>query len=131
MTDRVLILVADDDPDILELITFGLRRAGYETLEASDGAHALELAADHDPDLAVLDVMMPLMDGCEVTRRLRAAATTKEMPILLLTALAEESAAERGLAAGADAYMKKPFSPRLLAERVDALVAGRNGDRKG
>lgn len=131
MNARPLVLVADDDPDILELVAFGLTRAGYETISARDGAEALELVALRRPDAAVLDVMMPLLDGCEVTRRLRASAETKTLPILLLTALAEDAQAARGLEAGADAYVKKPFSPRGLVERVGELLDGRNGDSGG
>ncbi len=131
MSDRPLVLVADDDPDILELVLLGLNRAGYATVPARDGAEALEVAAARTPDVAVLDVMMPHMDGCEVTRRLRATPATSSILIVLLTALAEDSEAERGLAAGADAYMKKPFSPRVLADRVKSLLDGRNGNSDG
>jgi len=131
MTPRPLVLVADDDPDILELISFGLERAGYETVSARDGAEALELAETRRPDVAVLDVMMPRLDGCEVTRKLRADEATSAMPILLLTALAEDSHAARGLAAGADAYLKKPFSPRVLADRVREPLDGENGNGSG
>lgn len=131
MTNRPVVLVADDDPDILELIAFGLERAGYEILSARDGVEALELAGTRTPDVAVLDVMMPRMDGCELTRKLRGAEATSSMPILLLTALAEDVHAARGLAAGADAYLKKPFSPRVLAEQVRELLHGRNGNGSG
>ena len=86
-----VVLVADDDPDILALVRFRLEREGYDVVSAADGQAALELALDHTPDLAVLDVMMPRLDGYEVTRRLREHEATKGMPIILLTARVGES----------------------------------------
>jgi DNA-binding response OmpR family regulator len=123
VNDRALILVADDDPDILELVSVTLEREGYEILLASNGEEALELARQRLPDLAVLDVMMPRLDGCEVTHFIRTIDATSGMPVILLSAFAEETQAARGLAAGADAYVKKPFSPRALSAQVAALLA--------
>ena len=125
MSRRPLALIADDDPDILLLISLTLERDGYEIEVAHDGAGALEAALARVPHLVVLDLMMPGLDGCEVTRRLRAADATKDVPILILTAFAEESQAATALAAGADAYVRKPFSPRDLLAKTASLVLER------
>jgi DNA-binding response OmpR family regulator len=119
---RPLVLVADDDPDILMLVRFPLERAGYGIVSASDGQTALDLALAHEPDLAVLDVMMPRLDGYEVTQRLREHEATRAIPVILLTARVQETDLERGFAAGADDYMAKPFSPTELGARVQAAL---------
>lgn len=124
-TSAPRILVADDESDILELIVYRLTRSGYEVLSAGDGEAALELALEHVPDAAVLDVMMPKLDGYELTRRLRAEAATRAMPILLLTARVQEADISRGFEAGADDYIKKPFSPEELVARVRAILGRR------
>jgi len=123
--EQPVVLAADDDEDILELIVFRLERSGYTVLQASDGAQALELARSSRPDLAVLDVMMPKMDGFEVTRRLREDEATSKMPIILLTARSQEADVERGFDAGADDYIRKPFSPQELRSRVQAILGRR------
>jgi two-component system, OmpR family, alkaline phosphatase synthesis response regulator PhoP len=120
-----VVLIADDDPDILELVSLTLERDGYEVVRARNGEEALRLAAEREPHLAVLDLMMPGIDGCEVTRRLRAAENGRSLPILILTAFAEDRQAARALDAGADAYMKKPFSPRELLAKAGSLVLER------
>jgi DNA-binding response OmpR family regulator len=119
---RPLVLVADDDPDILALVRFRLERDGYEVLSALDGEMALDLALARTPDLAVLDVMMPRLDGYEVTRRLREHGPTTTIPIILLTARVQEPDLERGFEAGADDYVTKPFSPQALGERIQAAL---------
>jgi DNA-binding response OmpR family regulator len=119
---RPLILVADDDPDILALVRFRLERDGYEVLSAPDGETALDLALARTPDLAVLDVMMPRLDGYELTRRLREHGPTTGIPIILLTARVQEPDLERGFEAGADDYVTKPFSPQALGERIQAAL---------
>lgn len=116
------VLVVDDDPDILALITTRLTRVGYRVLTARDGAEGLKLALEHVPDVVVLDVTMPLMDGYEVTSELRRLEKTRAVPVLLLTARAAERDVERGFAAGATDYLTKPFSLQELSTRVDALV---------
>ena len=116
------ILVVDDDADILALVTTRLTRAGYRVLSARDGAEGLALALEHVPDVVVLDVSMPLMDGYEVTSELRKVEKTRNVPVLLLTARAAEHDVELGVAAGATDYLTKPFSPQELATRVAALV---------
>ena len=120
-----LVLVADDDPDILTLVGFRLERAGYEVLPARDGEEALALALEHQPDLAILDVMMPKLDGYEVTQRLRSNQATSGMPVILLTARVQEADITRGFEAGADDYIKKPFSPQELRARVQAILGRR------
>jgi len=122
---KPLVLAADDDPDILSLVVFRLERAGYEVLTAPDGDEALRLALERKPDLAVLDVMMPKLDGYEVTRRLRAHESTSRLPIILLTARVQEADITRGFEAGADDYIKKPFSPQELRARVHAILGRR------
>jgi len=117
---RPLILVADDDEDILELVR--LSRSGYDLLCAANGDEALRLACSRLPDIAVLDVAMPGLDGCEVVARLRAEAATSAIPTILLTARARPADVETGLASGADDYVSKPFSPELLQARVAALL---------
>jgi DNA-binding response OmpR family regulator len=122
MDPRQTVLVADDDPDIQSLVVLRLERSGYRVLRASDGQEALDLALSELPDLAVLDITMPKLDGCEVTRSLRAHAQTVAMPVILLTARVQEDDVERGMAAGATDYVKKPFSPHELGARVTAIL---------
>jgi DNA-binding response OmpR family regulator len=121
--ERRLILIADDDDDILVLVRTVLERSGHEVMVARDGAQALELAGRRRPDLAVLDISMPELDGLEVLRRLRADAVTSELPVVLLSARAQEVDVALGYETGASAYMRKPFSPRELTARVADLLA--------
>ena len=123
--DRPVVLVADDDDDIRDLVAFRLDRAGYEVLRAGDGQQALDLAKEHVPDLAVLDVMMPKLTGYDVTRELRADAATSRIAVILLTARVQEADVARGFEAGADDYVKKPFSPQELKARVQAVLGRR------
>jgi DNA-binding response OmpR family regulator len=119
---RPLVLVADDDEDIVQLVVLRLGRSGYDVVSATDGESAVELAMARCPDLVVIDVAMPRLDGLEITRILRARDETASIPILLLTARTRDIDVELGLAAGADDYVTKPFSPELLAQRVAALL---------
>jgi CheY-like chemotaxis protein len=128
MSDRPLILAADDDPDILTLIRLALERAGCEVITAPDGQAALELAAERPPSMAVLDLSMPRASGLEVTERLRATAATATIPIVILSAAVQPSDITAAHAAGADAHIKKPFSPRDLRTRVQELLDAR-GDQ--
>ena len=123
--DQPVVLAADDDPDILELVAFRLERSGYTVIQATDGQEALRLALEKSPDLAVLDVMMPGLDGFELTRRLRAEEATRRMPIILLTARAQDADVQQGFDAGADDYIRKPFSPQELRSRVQAILGRR------
>jgi len=117
-----LVLVADDDEDILLLVTTRLRRDGFEIVSASSGDEALALARERRPVLAVLDIGMPGLDGVQVLEHIRADEDLRGIRVLLLTAKAQESDVRRGFDAGADAYVKKPFSPAELSARVRELV---------
>ena len=123
MTTRPLILVADDNADILELVKAVLERSGYEVVAVSDGAQALASVDERKPDLAVLDITMPGINGLEVLRRLRADTRTSGLPVVLLSAQVQEADVDRGFATGASAYLKKPFSPSELTERVADLLS--------
>jgi CheY-like chemotaxis protein len=116
------ILVADDDPFIRRLVAFTLKKRGYEIVEACDGATALNLARQAHPNLVVLDVLMPEMNGLDVTRALAQDPATTDIPILILSASAQQSEIEAGLASGAAAYLVKPFEPKVLSERVAELL---------
>ena len=120
--DAPRVLVADDDEDILSLVAFRLERSGCNVLKARDGEEALRVAIAEVPDLAVLDVMMPRLDGYEVTRQIRAHETTCRIPVILLTARAQEGDVAAGFEAGADDYIKKPFSPQELGARVQTIL---------
>jgi DNA-binding response OmpR family regulator len=117
-----LVLVADDDDDILLLVTTRLRRDGYDVVSARNGEEALALAKERHPALAVLDIGMPVLDGLEVLERIRADESLASTRVLLLTAKAQESDVRRGYDAGADAYVRKPFSPAELSTRVRELL---------
>ncbi|MCA9850446.1 MAG: response regulator [Actinobacteria bacterium] len=123
MTHQPLVLIADDDDDVLELVAFRLRRSGYRTITARDGRESLALARAEHPDVAVLDIAMPQMDGLEVTRRVRGDGAIRDLPIILLTARSQERDVRAGIEAGADAYIRKPFSHRELRARVESLLA--------
>jgi two-component system, OmpR family, response regulator ResD len=115
------VLVVDDEPTIVEVVGHYLERAGYEALGAADGLEALRVAEQARPDLVVLDVMLPRLDGIEVMRRLHERPG-KPVPVILLTARGEESDRLIGLRRGADDYVVKPFSPKELVARVDAVL---------
>jgi two-component system phosphate regulon response regulator PhoB len=119
----VTVLLAEDDTDIRDLVTFKLRQQGYEVRAFEDGLSALASARDEMPDLALLDITMPGMSGLDVCRELRADPATADVPIILLTARAQESDIETGFSVGADDYVVKPFSPRELVSRVQAVLA--------
>jgi DNA-binding response OmpR family regulator len=120
------VLVVDDDIELLGLIGFALRQAGYLVIDATDGAAALDLFAREQPDLVILDVNLPVLSGFEVCRRIRAEAAT---PIMMLTVRNSEEDQVRGLDGGADDYLTKPFSPRTLLARVRALLRRAEIDR--
>ena len=117
------IVVADDDADIRDLVVFKLHQAGHDVQAVEDGAAAVEACQATPPDLVVLDVMMPGMGGLDATRALRLDPRLARVPVILLTARAQESDIEQGFGAGADDYVVKPFSPRELASRVAAVLA--------
>ena len=116
------ILVVDDEPPIREMIGFALRRAGYECLEAEDAERAHAHLLEQQPDLILLDWMLPGMSGIELARRLKQDRSTRELPIIMLTARGEEEDRVRGLESGSDDYVTKPFSPRELLARIKAVL---------
>ncbi|HET9860746.1 MAG TPA: response regulator [Nocardioidaceae bacterium] len=116
------IVVADDDADIRELVAFKLQQTGHEVVAVADGAAAVEACQAEEPDLVVLDVMMPGMSGLDACRALRLDPALAKVPVILLTARAQEADIEQGFNAGADDYVVKPFSPRELASRVAAVL---------
>jgi DNA-binding response OmpR family regulator len=120
-----VILAADDDDDILELVCLTLEQVGHTMIRASDGDEALELARRHKPDVCVLDVVMPGRTGIEVVEALRDEEETADIPILLLTATVNEKDLIPGIEKDSERYMRKPFSPRELQERVARLLRGR------
>jgi DNA-binding response OmpR family regulator len=120
---RATILVADDEQDIRELVAYRLSRSGYTIIEARDGEEAFQLAADQSPDMAVLDVMMPRLNGFDLTERLRLTPATERLPILLMSASVQEADISRGFAAGADGYLTKPFTPDQLLTRVQDVLS--------
>lgn len=122
------ILVADDDIDIRELVVFKLTTMGHEVVAVADGAAAVLACQEQRPDLAVLDVMMPGMSGLDAVRLIRSDAALADLPVILLTARAQESDVATGFDSGADDYITKPFSPRELAQRVEALLARESTD---
>ncbi|GJM19208.1 MAG: DNA-binding response regulator [Phycisphaeraceae bacterium] len=131
MSTGRLILVVDDEPDLTELLTYNLKRAGYNVLVAANGVDALRLAEEHSPDLVLLDIMMPELDGREVARRLRRSAGNADVPIVMLTARGEEADELTGLALGADDYVIKPFSMQVLLARLEAVLRRTNAARAG
>jgi len=117
------ILVADDDVDIRELVEFKLSTLGHDVVAVADGQAAIDACQAQRPDLAVLDVMMPGVSGLDAVRAIRADPALAGLPVILLTARAQESDVETGFDSGADDYITKPFSPRELAARVQALLS--------
>ncbi|MGD9123936.1 MAG: winged helix-turn-helix domain-containing protein, partial [Desulfarculaceae bacterium] len=114
--------VVEDERDILEVVEFNLIQAGFRVIKTGDGMEALRLALSERPDLVVLDLMLPGLDGKEVCRRLRQQESTRALPVLMLTALANETDRVIGFEIGADDYLTKPFSPRELVLRVQAIL---------
>ena len=116
------VLVAEDEPDIRGLIAYSLEYAGYEVIEASDGEEAVKLAEEQQPDLILLDVRMPRMNGYEACVLLRARETTRDIPVVFLSARGQETEIMRGLDVGADEYILKPFAPDELNLRVGSIL---------
>jgi two-component system phosphate regulon response regulator PhoB len=118
---KTKVLVIEDDRALAEVLTYNLKQAGYEVLLATDGQDGLLKAQVKSPDIVLLDLMLPVVDGLDVCRRLRAGAATKDLLIVMLTAKAEESDELVGFSLGADDYVTKPFSVKVLLERIKAL----------
>ena len=122
MIGAPLVLCADDDEDILSLVSLRLQRAGFEVITATDGEAAVALARDRHPALAVLDVMMPKRTGYEVLEELRADEELRAIKVILLSARVQEGDVARGMQAGADAYLAKPFKAQELVSTVEKLL---------
>lgn len=126
------ILIADDEPDIVEIISYNLQKEGYEVYEASNGNEAIEKALQLHPDLIILDVMMPYKSGVEVCQILRSQPAFKDTLIIFLTALSDEASHIEGLETGADDFISKPISPKVLISRVNAVfrrMPKKDGDK--
>src|SRR6187431_437719 len=122
------ILIADDEPDILEIIQFNLQAEGFEVITARNGDEAIEAAKKHQPDLIILDIMMPGKNGIDVCNILRLQPAFKETLIVFLSALSDEGTEIRGLETGADDYLTKPIRPKILVSKVNALFRRVNKD---
>jgi two-component system alkaline phosphatase synthesis response regulator PhoP len=123
------ILVVDDEPDIRQIVSYNLEKEGYQVLQASDGASAIEIAKTEKPDLMVLDVMMPNMDGIEVCQEIKSIPELQHIIICFLTARSEDYSQIAGLESGGDDYISKPVKPKILIARIKALFR-RNGSVK-
>src|SRR5438128_5217977 len=116
------VLIVDDDPDVIRLVTYNLSHAGFQTISTTAGREALEIVQKQPPDLIVLDLMLPDVDGMEVCRTLRQQIPSRRIPILMLTARGEEIDRVVGFELGADDYVSKPFSPRELVLRIKSIL---------
>jgi DNA-binding response OmpR family regulator len=125
---RARILIVEDDRSLADVLDYNLRQDGYQTSVASDGQDGLQQARLKPPDLIVLDLMLPIIDGLEICRRLRADPVTRNILVLMLTAKAEETDQVAGFSVGTDDYVSKPFSVKVLLERVRALLRRRDGN---
>jgi len=131
MTTRNKILIADDEPDILEIIEFNLQAQGYDVTTARNGDEAIEKAKKISPDLIILDIMMPGKNGIEVCNLLRMIPAFKQTLIVFLTALSDETTEIKGLETGADDYLTKPISPKVLVSKINALFRRLNKEETG
>ncbi len=129
MENKIKVLIVDDEPDILEFLHYNLSRNGFDTIQASNGKDAVKLADKEVPDLILLDIMMPGMDGVETCYELRKNEKLKDTLIAFLTARSEEFSEIAGLEAGADDYIQKPIRPRLLLSRIKALMRRKESSR--
>ncbi|MEN9370265.1 MAG: hypothetical protein RI952_1130 [Bacteroidota bacterium] len=121
-TEKQKILIVDDEPDILELIAYNLNKEGYLFITATNGIEAIQMAKKHHPDLILLDIMMPKLDGIETCRQLRAMPEFKNTYMVFLTARSEEYSEISGFNVGADDYIAKPIKPRALISRINAIL---------
>ncbi|MHB9035366.1 MAG: response regulator transcription factor [Armatimonadota bacterium] len=125
------ILACDDEKHIVRLVQVNLERAGYEVVTANDGKEALQKVADENPDLVVLDVMMPYMDGFEVLQNLRRNPSTRDIPVIMLTAKAQDADVFKGWQSGVDCYLTKPFNPMELLSFVKRIFDSSDGGPGG
>jgi len=122
VSDKQTILVVDDEQDLLDLIEYNLQKEGFDVLKAEDGEEGIEMAREHSPNLVLLDIMMPKMDGLEVVERMRADEQLKHIPIIFLTARGDEKTEVEGLDKGGDDYITKPISTTKLISRIKAVL---------
>lgn len=122
MTTNALVLIVEDDPSLVELLSYNLQSAGFDTIVESEGEGAIAAIEERAPDIVVLDWMIPNLSGIDVCRRVRAMPENHDVPIIMLTARSEETDKVLGLGAGADDYMVKPFSPKELIARIHAIL---------
>lgn len=122
MATKKRILIVDDEKQLVSLVSLHMDMSGYDVLTAVDGNKALKMIEEEEPDLVILDLMLPEMDGWEVCRRLRAAERTKDIPVIMLTARSGADDKLKGFECGADDYITKPFSPRELVARVKRVL---------
>ena len=126
------IVIVEDEPDILEVLSYNLKREGFDVSHALDGIKGLALVEKVEPDLVILDLMLPGLDGLEICRRIKSVEKLKHIPVIMVTAKGEESDIVIGLGIGADDYVAKPFSPRELVARVNAAIRGAGmSDKQG
>ena len=125
------ILAVDDEKHIVRLVQVNLERAGYEVVTANDGKEALQKVAEENPDLVVLDVMMPYMDGFEVLQNLRRNQSTRDIPVIMLTAKAQDADVFKGWQSGVDLYLTKPFNPMELLSFVKRIFSTMDGGADG
>jgi two-component system phosphate regulon response regulator PhoB len=125
---KARILIVDDEEDILELLRYNISKEGYDVISAENGEGCLKLAHSHTPDLIILDLMMPDIDGLDVCKRLKKEDETKSIPVIMLTAKDTESDIIVGLELGADDYIAKPFSPKVLVARMKSVLRRSRGD---
>lgn len=121
--DKIRILVADDEPNILLSLEFLMRKSGYEVFIARNGTEAMEIVKRQKPDLAVLDIMMPDIDGYQICEFIKSKSELKACKVIFLSAKSKESDIQKGMSYGADFYMTKPYSTRALMQKVNELLA--------
>ncbi len=126
MEKQKAVLIVDDEEDILGLVEFHVKQQGYKTLTAGSGETALKLARNEKPDLIILDLMLPGIDGLDVCKYLKTEPATAQIPIIMLTARGEETDIVKGLELGADDYVTKPFSPKILMARLNSVIRRKN-----
>lgn len=131
MEKQKTVLIVDDEEDILGLVDFHVQQQGYKTLKAVSGETALKLARNEKPDLVVLDLMLPGIGGLDVCRYLKSEQATAHIPIIMLTAKGEETDIVKGLEMGADDYVTKPFSPKVLMARLNSVIRRKNSPTEG
>jgi two-component system alkaline phosphatase synthesis response regulator PhoP len=125
------VMLVDDDASLRMMYRFNLEASGVEVMEAGDGEAALELLQTELPDVILLDVMMPGIDGWEVAARLASDARTRELPMIFITARADDASRSRGLGLGAAGYLTKPFNPVSLADEIERILGGAGSDGRG